>query len=76
MNEIKHIPTCYVGQPCYQPKADYVHRWSGWPGAYCLICFSDDPDELCLGDSCKCPCHQPMWDDYNKIMAEEAKGDK
>ena len=21
------------------------HRWSGWPGAYCLDCGSEDPSE-------------------------------
>ena len=21
------------------------HRWSGWPGAFCLDCFIDDPLE-------------------------------
>jgi len=24
------------------------HRWSGWPGAYCLNCWIDDPMEECL----------------------------
>jgi len=22
------------------------HRWSGWPGAFCLDCGQEDPDEL------------------------------
>jgi hypothetical protein len=26
------------------------HRWSGWPGAYCLYCGSEDPREIALGD--------------------------
>lgn len=25
------------------------HRWSGWPGAYCLDCGSEDPLENALG---------------------------
>jgi hypothetical protein len=24
------------------------HNWSGWPGAYCLNCWIDDPMEECL----------------------------
>jgi len=23
------------------------HRWSGWPGAWCLDCGREDPTELC-----------------------------
>ena len=26
------------------------HRWSGWPGAYCLDCGVDDKTEWCLAD--------------------------
>lgn len=25
-----------------------AHRWSGWPGAFCLDCGSDDPMENAL----------------------------
>ena len=25
------------------------HRWSGWPGAYCLKCGADDPMEYAIG---------------------------
>lgn len=24
------------------------HRWSGWPGAYCLDCGAEDQREICL----------------------------
>jgi hypothetical protein len=24
------------------------HRWSGWPGAYCIDCGSEDPAETCM----------------------------
>lgn len=24
------------------------HRWSGWPGAWCLDCGIDDPGEVCI----------------------------
>lgn len=26
------------------------HRWSGWPGAFCLDCFVPDPDEECIAN--------------------------
>jgi hypothetical protein len=26
------------------------HHWSGWPGAYCLDCFSDDENEIALAN--------------------------
>lgn len=26
------------------------HRWSGWPGAWCLDCGCDDPYEVALAD--------------------------
>ena len=39
------------------------HRWSGWPGAYCLYCGIDDPAEYCLANhpmECYDPkCHIP-----------------
>ncbi len=25
---------------------DRGHWWSGWPGAHCLYCGQEDPDEL------------------------------
>ena len=28
-----------------------VHRWSGWPGAWCLDCGCDDPYETALADN-------------------------
>lgn len=44
---------------------DAVHRWSGWPGAWCLDCGADDANEICiatdgvilecLGGHCMCP---------------------
>lgn len=36
------------------------HRWSGWPGAFCLDCGIGDPVEECLAVDCpnalKCEC--------------------
>lgn len=26
------------------------HRWSGWPGAWCLDCGAEDEREICLAD--------------------------
>lgn len=28
------------------------HRWSGWPGAWCLDCGAECQGEICLADSC------------------------
>lgn len=28
------------------------HRWSGWPGAWCLDCGREDPMETALADGC------------------------
>lgn len=30
---------------------DLYHKWSGWPGAYCLLCGSEDPIEIALADN-------------------------
>lgn len=27
------------------------HRWSGWPGAFCLDCGCEDPHEIALADN-------------------------
>lgn len=26
------------------------HRWSGWPGAYCMLCGMSDPHESAVAD--------------------------
>lgn len=28
------------------------HRWSGWPGAWCLDCGTEDQREVCLAGEC------------------------
>ncbi len=28
------------------------HRWSGWPGAWCLDCGAEDIRESCLASTC------------------------
>jgi len=30
------------------PDWNHTHRWSGWPGAYCLHCHAEDAHELGL----------------------------
>lgn len=27
-----------------------THRWSGWPGAYCMLCGQSDPVEYQIAD--------------------------
>lgn len=26
------------------------HRWSGWPGAICLVCGIEDQNEICVAE--------------------------
>jgi len=35
------------------------HRWSGWPGAYCMYCGMYDPLEKAMADN---------WIDFDKNM--------
>jgi hypothetical protein len=35
------------------------HRWSGWPGAFCLNCGAEDPREIALA-----------MDDYEEVCDE------
>jgi hypothetical protein len=69
MPEVEHIPTCaqleYV--PCGGPNPN--HRWSGWPGAYCLDCGEEDKNEICLA-GCSCPCHDELWASYDRWYEE------
>ena len=37
------------------------HKWSGWPGAHCLLCGSEDPTEIALADGWYDPCTD-WWD--------------
>lgn len=36
-----------------------MHRWSGWPGAWCLDCGASDPVEICLADGHEDECSRP-----------------
>jgi len=63
------ITTCHCGLDLFCPTPGSLHGegsgnhwWSGWPGAYCMKCHQEDPRELCLADSCKCHCHDEVWE--------------
>jgi hypothetical protein len=43
------------------------HRWSGWPGAWCLDCGCDDPNELALADNNIVYVGEPV-DEYGNQM--------
>ena len=40
---------------------EYSHRWSGWPGAHCLKCGSDDYMELAVSSNWFDPFTE-QWD--------------
>jgi len=64
---IKHIASCSHPQgPCPSKRSLHgekfiEHWWSGWPGAFCMKCGTEDVMETCLADSCYCPCHEDFW---------------
>lgn len=73
MRKIMHIKTCLQlkKKPCPSNKSLHgeqikEHWFSGWPGAYCMKCFEEDMNELCLADGCKCPCHDKFWEFYEE----------
>ena len=54
-----------------------LHRWSGWPGAFCLRCGAEDPREVCLGDNfefallCVCGqyvCRAAVSDEHHLVL--------
>lgn len=50
-------------------EKQFAHRWSGWPGAWCLDCGMEDPREICIATGCEetddetgeCPEHRVGW---------------
>lgn len=36
------------------------HRWSGWPGAFCLDCFQEDGMEIAVADNAYDP-YEGTW---------------
>lgn len=76
-----HIYTCAQLEkiPCPANKSLHnegkdEHWWSGWPGAYCMKCGSEDKNEICIGNACVCHCHDEFWAEYEKSMTKETKG--
>ena len=70
-----HIDTCYVGNnPDWnvcESRPTEGHRWSGWPGAWCLEldCGQEDGNEVCM--TCQCSCHDKFWESYMKDLYNE-----
>ena len=66
----EHIQTCaqLEWKPCL--NGTNVHRWSGWPGAWCQDCGIEDKTEACLG-GCECPCHDSFWEEYAEYLRKE-----
>lgn len=52
-------------------EAPHEHWWSGWPGAYCMKCGSEDKDEICLADNCKCHCHDDFWESVATMQSND-----
>ena len=54
-----------------QPRKGWAtHRWSGWPGAFCLLCGCGDPAEAGnYGEF-------PMPSDLDKPTPEELEAEK
>lgn len=46
------------------------HRWSGWPGAWCLDCGIEDQFELAIGDGVYEP-YKNRWTDEARRNAAE-----
>ena len=67
-----HLESCTVGQAealgITRHSDGTPHNWSGWPGAFCLDCRTEDPAEICLGDACECVCHAELWREYEEMM--------
>ena len=49
------------------------HRWSGWPGAFCMYCGSNDPMEYAIANNWYDP-FENKWDteEHRKIVEEIA----
>ena len=64
-----HLESCQQGHPNAHVCAatDKPHRFSGWPGAFCLDCGGEDVNEQCIGGGCKCSCHDAFWAKYEGV---------
>lgn len=45
------------------------HHWSGWPGAHCYKCGTEDPDEIALADG-------KWWPDAEGKIAWKSEKDR
>jgi len=45
-----------------------IHRWSGWPGAFCLKCGAEDPYEYALAMNYYDPLTD-SWDTEEHMVA-------
>ena len=58
------------------------HRWSGWPGAWCLDCGIEDQNEIALADGVdpdeigerNPPCPEPGSDRHNPYAGADLEG--
>jgi len=73
-------PQCLPELPCPPCKArktqgiKYRHRWSGWPGAYCLKCGAGHAQEIALADGWYDPV-EDTWDtEEHKKLVYDADG--
>lgn len=51
------------------------HRWSGWPGAWCLKCGIGDPMEYAIGNSYYDPYTNTWQDSEEARQAKKECGD-
>ena len=50
------------------------HRWSGWPGAYCLDCGAGQVLEIAIGENWYDPCGDAWISDDYKLLIELCDG--
>lgn len=50
------------------------HKWSGWPGAYCLKCGAGHALEVALADNWYDPCTDTWDTEEHRKIVEEADG--
>lgn len=60
------IAVGYYGRILYRnfinnKRGGGAHRWSGWPGAFCMYCGVEDRLEIALGEGYFDPC-TGKWD--------------
>jgi len=50
-----------------------LHRWSGWPGATCMLCHAEDALEIALADGWIDPCTNTWDTEEHKDMVMKAQ---